>query len=96
MAEAITKSTIVQASSNQVSSQLGDEAVVLDVTNGVYYGLNPVSARIMELIEEPRRVEDIHTVLLDEYDVPAEKCYDDVVALLSKMREHGLVDLREA
>jgi hypothetical protein len=96
MAEAITRATIVQASTNQVSSQLGDEAVVLNVMNGVYYGLNPVSARIMELLEEPRSVEDIHSILLDEYEVSADQCYEDLVTLLSKLREHSLIDLQEA
>jgi hypothetical protein len=92
MADRFTRSTVVRASSNQVSSQLGDEAVILNVENGVYYGLNPVSARIMELLAEPRPLSDILTTILDEYEVSEEQAWSDLVNLLEKMAEQNLVE----
>lgn len=92
MSEHFTDETIVQVSANQVSSNLGDEAVVLNFENGIYYGLNPVSARIMELLAEPRTVRSIHEVLLEEYDVESERCRQDLINLLEKLREHDLIE----
>jgi hypothetical protein len=40
-----TDSTII-AVKDQVSSVLGEEAVILSLDNSVYYGLDPVGARI--------------------------------------------------
>lgn len=92
MADTFTDRTVVRASSNQVSSTLGDEAVVLNFENGVYYGLNPVSARIMELLAEPRTVADIHRTLLDEYEVEADRCRQDLLKLLEQLKEHELIE----
>lgn len=85
--------TRVRASSNHVSSNLGDEAVLLNFQNGVYYGLNPVSARIMELLAEPRTVREIHEVLLEEYEVDSDRCRADLVRLLEQLEEHQLIDV---
>ena len=75
-----------------VFDTLGDEAVILNFENGIYYGLNPVSARIVELIAEPRTVSAILAILLDEYDVDADRCRQDLVNLLAKLKEHDLIE----
>ncbi|MFW5972914.1 MAG: PqqD family peptide modification chaperone [Bacteroidota bacterium] len=96
MTATFSDDTVVRASSNQVSSSLGDEAVVLNFENGVYYGLNPVSARIMELLSEPRSVGDILDTLLEEYEVERERCRADLVALLEKLEAHNLIETQQA
>jgi hypothetical protein len=48
------KSRIV-ASRDQVSCDLSGEAALLSLKTGVYYGLNPVGARILSLIQTTRR-----------------------------------------
>ena len=93
MATEFTDSTRVRASSNQVSSKLGEEAVVLNFENGVYYGLNEVSARIMELISESPTVGEIHQTLLKEYEVDAETCRKDLIDLLQQLEKNELIDV---
>ena len=89
----ITDSTRVKVSPNQVSSKLGDEAVVLHFENGIYFGLNEVSARIMELIAEPKTVSEIVDVLTSEYDVDTATCRKDVIDLLIQLQENDLIDV---
>jgi len=43
-------------SKDQVSCDLAGEAAILNLKNGVYYGLDPVGARIWNLIQEPRKL----------------------------------------
>ena len=86
-------STRVKVSSSQVSSKLGDEAVVLHFENGIYFGLNEVSARIMELIAEPKTVSEIVDALLKEYNVDAATCRQDVIDLLVQLQENDLIDV---
>jgi hypothetical protein len=88
--------TVVAVSAEQVSCPLGEEAAILNLKNSVYYGMNPVGARIWELLKQPRRVSELRDVLLEEYEVEPERCSQDLLALLQKMREEGLVEVEAA
>ena len=48
---------------------LVDEAAILNLKTGIYYGLDPVGARIWNLIQTPRQLKEILETLLNEYDV---------------------------
>jgi hypothetical protein len=54
MKSAGSRHSIVVATKDQVSSDLGGEVAILDLKAGVYYGLDTVGARIWNLIQEPR------------------------------------------
>ena len=94
MKNAITKHSVVEAASGQVSSDLGEELAILDLEAGVYYGLDAVGARIWHLIEKPRTVSDIRDILLEEYDVEHERCERDLLALLRSLADEGLVEVK--
>lgn len=85
-------STVV-ATKGQISSDLGDEVAILDLEGGMYYGLDNAGARVWELIQEPRKVEDVYTTIVKEYDVEPERCERDVVSLIQKLRDEGLAEV---
>lgn len=87
---------VVVAAAEQVSCPLGEEAAILNLKNSVYYGMNPVGARIWELLKQPKSVSELCDVLLDEYEVDQERCVQDLLALLHKMREEGLIEVHAA
>jgi hypothetical protein len=88
--------TIVVAAPEQVSCPLGEEAAILNLKNSVYYGMNPVGARVWGLLKEPRSVAELRDVLLEEYEVEQERCEKDLLALLGTMRDEGLIVVRDA
>lgn len=88
-------STVV-AGSEQISSQLDDEAVILALRDGVYYGVNPVGARVWALVQTPRTVEEICSTIQSEYDVEAARCERDVIDLLHRLEGSGLVEVTHA
>ena len=90
----ITGATTVVASKDQVSCDLAGEAAILSLKNGVYYGLNPLGARIWNLIQEPRRLAELRDILLSEYDVEAERCERDVIKVLHRLAAEGLIDIK--
>ena len=96
MPQVISLKTIVVASKENVSCALGDEAAILHMRSGVYYGLDPVGARIWKLLESPRSVEDLRTTILDEFEVEPGKCETDLLGLLEKLRTEGLIEIRGA
>jgi hypothetical protein len=88
--------SVVGATREHVSCMLGDEAAILNLKNTVYYGLDPVGARVWNLVQQSRSVREIRDALLEEYDVEAQRCERDLLDLLEKMREQGLIEVREA
>jgi hypothetical protein len=93
MDAAISLDSVVVASKDQVSCSLEDEVAIVHVKAGVYYGLDPVGARIWELISAPRSVRSVRDALLGEYQVEADRCETDLLTLLHALREAGLIDV---
>jgi hypothetical protein len=89
----ITLESRVVASDRQVSRTVGDEAVILELDRGAYFGLDPVGTRVWSLIQEPRAVHELCDTIVAEYDVAPARCQADVLELLARMRETGLVEV---
>lgn len=94
MDESLRTSSVVVMAREQVSCPLGEESAILNLKNSVYYGLDPVGARIWTLLQEPRRIGELRDVLIAEYEVEPAQCERDLLALLEKMRSEGLVEVR--
>lgn len=92
MREITARSRIV-AAKDQVSCNLAGESVILNLKNGVYYGLDPVGARIWSLIQERKRVGEVRDQILDEYEVERDVCEKELIALLLDLEENGLIDV---
>ena len=91
----VTIESEVTRSTSQVSCELAGEAVILSLSTGEYYGLNPVAARIWDLLHEARRVHQIRDLLLAEYpDVTADECTDQVLVLLEELASLDLIVVR--
>lgn len=88
------KATIV-ASRQQISCSLADESVILNLEDGVYYGLNSVASRVWELVQEPRTLSEVRDRLLSEYEIEEASCTRDLVELVRQLHRWKLVDLHE-
>lgn len=71
------------------------EAVILDLESGRYYSLNPVGARVWDLIQTPQSVSAIRDVLLAEYEVERARCEQDLLRLLGDMAVQGLIEVTD-
>ena len=91
----ISESSIITQTKEQVYSQIDGESVILNLKSGEYYGLNSVGARIWELIQEPKAVNEVQNLILAEYEVELEQCQNDRVALLQELAEAKLIDITD-
>ncbi len=91
MERELTLNSTVSIASDVVSCDLVEEAALLNLKDGVYYGLNPVGARIWNLIQKPITVGEILDVILEEYDVEREVAQADLMELLEQLLEKELV-----
>jgi hypothetical protein len=94
-ARVVLETAVAVASDQQISSQLGDETVILDLEDGVYYGLDPVGTSIWRLLQEPRPIAEIRDRIVEEYDVDPERCERELLALLRDLAERRLIDVLE-
>lgn len=77
--------------SQVMARTVGDETVILDLASGTYFGLDPVGARIWQLIGEGKTLAEICATMLEEYEVEREQLETDVLRLSSELLERGLV-----
>ncbi len=92
---AITCLSVVVATKEQVSSELGEEAVILGLKKNTYFGLDGVGATVWALIREPVCVADVRDAIVREYDVAADEAERDLLTLLAELAGHGLVEIRD-
>jgi hypothetical protein len=91
----VSKRAVVVATQAQVSSDLAGEAVILNLKNGMYYGLDAVGARIWTLIQYPQTVVALHDAIMAEYEVDAGRCEQDILALLSDLAAAQLIEITD-
>ena len=89
----ITSESTVAPTRRLVSADLGEEVILLHLENGLYYGLENVGARIWKLLQNPVKVGEIESALLDEYVVEPETCLAEVVTLLQRLIDQNLVEV---
>ena len=89
-----TRGAIV-ASGDVLVSEFGNELVLLNLRDGVYYGLEDVGARIWALLKQPVTLSAIRDAIVSEYDVNPTSCERDVRALVEELATKGLVEIRE-
>jgi len=94
MQEPLNLQSVVVAASEQVSCPLGEESAILNLKNTSYYGLDSVGTVVWNLLRQPRGIIEIRDALLQEYEVEAALCERDLLDLLAKMREEGLIEVR--
>jgi Coenzyme PQQ synthesis protein D (PqqD) len=80
---------------NVIVRGVGEEMVLLDMNRGgTYYGLDPVGARIWELLAAGSSLAQIADRLVEEYDVTREALEADVEKLVAELEERRLVTER--
>lgn len=90
---AIDAATTIARSQTAVSCELSQEAVILDLASGVYFGLDAVGARIWQILETPRSIGEIRDALLLEYRVDAAACEQSVARFAGELLSKGLLEI---
>lgn len=74
-----------------MARQLGEETVILDLESGTYFGLDPVGARIWQLMKEGKSLLEICEAMLEEYEVSREELERDALALAQDLEARSLI-----
>jgi hypothetical protein len=83
----------VVAADNVLVRELSGEAVILNLGNETYYGLDEVGYRIWAILTAKGSVADAFDHLLSEYDVEPTRLRQDMEELICQCVEQGLLQL---
>jgi Coenzyme PQQ synthesis protein D (PqqD) len=89
----IDLATCVTKSRDQVSCELNGEVAILNLKSTLYFGLNRVGATVWDAMNEPMTAADLCRVVLDRFDVTEVQCQTDVLELLTRLNNAGLIDI---
>lgn len=92
----VSPDSVVVAAKDQMASDIAGETVILGLKAGRYYGLDAVGARVWQIIQTPTPVDAVRRAILSEYEVEPERCEADLLALLQRMADADLVEIRSA
>lgn len=92
-AQSLGRSTRLQPRSGILSSRIGDDMVLLDEEQGMYFGLNAVGARVLELAGQGLPLGDIHTELTGTFETDAETLWGDLLQFAKEMLKLGLMGI---
>jgi Coenzyme PQQ synthesis protein D (PqqD) len=76
----------------EVASELIDgEAIIIDLSTGMYFSLDSVGGRIWALLAQQASLEEITTRLHAEYEVDAEVAREDLENLVTQLLSENLI-----
>lgn len=88
--------SILSQSTSIVTRKTGNEYVLVPITNNIadmnsVYTLNETGAFIWEQIDGKKSVEDIITMLTEEYDIDKQKAESDVFTFIDDMSKYVII-----
>ena len=92
-ASQISVDLVVKHAPNQIATDLGSDTVILNLSDGVYYGLNDVGSFVWNEIATPLSIADLCTAVANEFEVDEDVCRQDVCDLVKDLLAKDLVEI---
>ena len=89
----LTLSQRATPSDEVLFQEVGGESVLLDLSSECYFGLDPVGTRIWKLLSADANLKSAYDTLCEEYEVEPERLRTDLLDLVAKLAEAGLVQV---
>ena len=87
----LSETSVLTRGTDFVATKVGHQTMMMSVSAGKYFALAETGQRIWDLLEAPRSIRDIVSVLVTEYNVAPEDCLTQVTRFVEDLRENGLV-----
>jgi hypothetical protein len=79
------------AATQQVSSRVEGETVILHMGSSTYFGLDHVGTHVWEQLDEPRTLSELRDAVVARFDVTPDQAERDLIRLLADLEREGLV-----
>ena len=82
----------LQPNKEEVAAKVMDgEAILINLSNGIYYSMDKVGGLIWEMVEERRSLEEMVARVVASYEVSEEQARADVERLMEELVQENLV-----
>jgi len=85
----------VSVAPDTLINKIGDEAVLLNLKNECYYGLDSVGASMWTALTAGGTIEDAFNSLMAEYEVDGETLRRDLTGLVEKLIDQELIEISD-
>ncbi|MBI5351807.1 MAG: PqqD family protein [Chloroflexi bacterium] len=89
----ITLDASLHIPANISFSVVGQDAFLLNTITNKYFALEDVGTRMWELLKEGNPLRECVRILADEYEVTPGQLEQDILELMQRLLENGLVEL---
>ena len=90
----MSPNSVLDVPDNVIAREVGGETVILNVESGNYFGLDPIGARIWDLLAQGLTLAAIGDVILGEYEATRETIEQDLLQLATDLVREKLVQVR--
>ena len=88
----ITARSRFRAREEEVAAKVMDgEAILINLSNGIYYSMDKAGGLVWEMVEARRRLEEMASCIVARYEVTAEQALADVERLMEELLQENLV-----
>lgn len=77
-------------------TDVDDEAVLLDLNSGAYYGLNHIGAQLLKELKAHNSIENAITLIAEQYQITDNSVKKDIDELIQQLLEQKLIVTIEA
>jgi len=74
-------------------SNLQEESVILNLDSERYYGLDDVGTRFLSVLTSSESIETAYERLRDEYNVDPQILREDLLVLVEKLIDQGIIEI---
>jgi hypothetical protein len=79
-----------------VAQRVGDEVIIVNLRTNRMHSLNRTGARLWDLLTAGHDIARIHAQLLGEFDVHPTQLQHEIDAIVTSLKEAGLVQTERA
>jgi Coenzyme PQQ synthesis protein D (PqqD) len=92
----LTAQSRFRARDEEVAAKVMDgEAILINLSNGIYYSMDKVGGLIWEMVEGKRSLEEMVTGVVGRYEISAEQAQGDVQRLMEELVQENLIVVME-
>lgn len=91
----LSGNTIVERNdADLISSQLGDDIVLMNSNTGDYMGMNAVGSDIWKLLELPLSLDEVTSRVANMYEVDENYGKDKISSFLQRMLDNKIIQVK--
>ncbi len=87
------KDKIIKRGEKTASRVIEGEAIIFTPEDSMIHSLNEVGTRIWELLEEEKTIDEIVSVICEEFEVEKDKAEQDIDEFIELLSKKGITEI---